>query len=84
MTKPLIGIKIIDLTRVLSGPFATMMLADLGAEVIKVESPEGDDTRQVGPPYHNGWSAYFLSINRNKKSMVLNLKTKKGKKSFSS
>lgn len=82
MTKPLIGIKIIDLTRVLSGPFATMMLADLGAEVIKVESPEGDDTRQVGPPYHNGWSAYFLSINRNKKSMVLNLKTKKGKEIF--
>ena len=72
---PLDGIVVLDLTRVLSGPYCTMMLADLGAEVIKVERPgTGDDTRAWGPPFINGESAYFLSVNRNKKSIVLNLK----------
>ncbi|XP_028659807.1 succinate--hydroxymethylglutarate CoA-transferase isoform X2 [Erpetoichthys calabaricus] len=66
--KPLEGIKILDLTRVLAGPFASMILGDLGAEVIKVERPEsGDDTRAWGPPYIGKESAYFLSVNRNKK-----------------
>lgn len=79
---PLKGIKVIDLTRILSGPYCTMTLADLGAEVIKIESPSGDDTRQWGPPFVKGKSAYFLSVNRNKKSIVLNLKKEKGKEAF--
>lgn len=76
---PLSNIKIIDLSRLLSGPYATMMLSDLGAEVIKVETPNGDDTRHLGPPFIKDWSTYFLSINRNKKSISLNLKTGEGK-----
>lgn len=79
---PLQGIKVIDLTRILSGPFCTMTLADLGAEVIKIETPNGDDTRQWGPPFINEESAYYLSVNRNKKSIVLNLKEEKGKEVF--
>jgi crotonobetainyl-CoA:carnitine CoA-transferase CaiB-like acyl-CoA transferase len=75
MEGPLAGIRVLDLSRVLAGPFATMMLGDLGAEIIKVEMPgTGDDTRQWGPPFVEGESAYFLSINRNKKSIALNLK----------
>ncbi|MBY4899173.1 CaiB/BaiF CoA-transferase family protein [Cupriavidus sp. AU9028] len=71
---PLAGITVVDLTRVLSGPYCTMMLADLGARVIKVEHPEGgDDSRQVGP-FVDGQSAYFASINRNKESIALDLK----------
>ena len=66
---------VIDLTRILTGPFCTMMLADFGAEVIKVEPPQGDDTRKWGPPFVQGESAYFLSVNRNKRSIVLDLKT---------
>lgn len=77
--KPLDGIRIIDLSRILSGPYCTMTLADMGAEVIKVESPAGDDTRKWGPPFVNDESAYFLSVNRNKKSIVLNLKTDEGR-----
>ena len=76
---PLSNIKIIDLSRLLSGPYATMMFSDLGAEVIKVETPNGDDTRHLGPPFIQDWSTYFLSINRNKKSISLNLKTEEGK-----
>ncbi|WP_163970242.1 CaiB/BaiF CoA transferase family protein [Oceanobacillus halotolerans] len=79
---PLEGIKVVDLTRILSGPYCTMTLADLGAEVIKVESPTGDDTRQWGPPFIQEESAYYLSVNRNKKSIVLNLKMEKGKEIF--
>jgi len=72
--------RVIDLSRVLAGPYCTMMLADYGAEVIKVEQPGmGDGTRQWGPPWVDGESAYFLSVNRNKKSMTLNLKSEKGK-----
>lgn len=76
MTTPLDGIKVIDMTRVLAGPYCTMMLADMGAEVVKVERPgAGDDTRGYGPPFLNGESAYFMSVNRNKRSLTLNLKT---------
>ena len=77
MTKPLEGIRILDLTRVLSGPYCTMLLADMGAEVIKIETPvHGDDSRAY-PPFLNGISAYYANLNRNKKSMVLNLRDKK-------
>ncbi|XP_066540051.1 succinate--hydroxymethylglutarate CoA-transferase isoform X2 [Hoplias malabaricus] len=79
--RPLDGVKILDLTRVLAGPFATMILGDLGAEVIKVERPgAGDDTRAWGPPFVGEESAYFLSVNRNKKSIAVNLKDPKGAK----
>jgi len=79
MSKPLENVKILDLSRVLAGPFCTMLLSDLGAEVIKVEMPEkGDDSRQFGP-FKNGRSLYFMSINRGKKSISLNLKNPKGK-----
>ncbi|KAF4087801.1 hypothetical protein AMELA_G00075320 [Ameiurus melas] len=79
--KPLDGIRVLDLTRVLAGPFATMILGDLGAEVIKVERPGlGDDTREWGPPFVHKESAYFLSVNRNKKSIAVNFKDPKGAK----
>ncbi|PGF06804.1 CoA transferase [Bacillus pseudomycoides] len=74
------GITIIDLSRVLAGPFCTMILGDLGAEVIKVENiGNGDDTRGWGPPFVEGESAYFLCVNRNKESLTLNLKSEMGK-----
>ncbi len=76
----LAGIRVIDFSRVLAGPYCTMLLADLGADVIKVEHPQGgDDTRQWGPPWLDGESAYFLSVNRNKRSLTLNLKHQKGR-----
>ena len=76
---PLEGLRVLDLSRVLAGPYATMTLADLGADVIKVEHPErGDDTRHWGPPFAGGESAYFLSINRNKRSVGVDLKTEEG------
>jgi len=79
MSLPLTGIRVLDLTRVLAGPFCTMILSDLGAEVIKVEIPDsGDDSRAFGPFIHNR-SLYFLSINRAKKSVSLNLKKPRGK-----
>ncbi len=79
-TGPLSPYRIVDLTRVLAGPFCTMQLADLGAEVIKVEAPgRGDDTRAWGPPFVSGESAYFMSINRSKRSLTLNLKDPRGK-----
>jgi crotonobetainyl-CoA:carnitine CoA-transferase CaiB-like acyl-CoA transferase len=72
---PLHDITVLDLTRVLSGPYCTMLLADLGARVIKIEQPgKGDDTRAWGPPFLEGESAYFLSVNRNKESVTLNFK----------
>ncbi len=77
---PLDGITVLDLTRVLSGPYCTMLLADMGARVIKVEQPgKGDDTRAWGPPFMAGESAYFLSINRNKESVTLDFKHPDGR-----
>ncbi|MBZ4653497.1 MAG: carnitine dehydratase [Peptococcaceae bacterium] len=79
---PLAGVKVLDMTRVLAGPFATMMLADFGAEVIKIERPEvGDDSREFGP-FVDGFSAYFASLNRGKQSLTLELKTPEGKAVF--
>src|SRR3954464_9956707 len=72
---PLDDITVLDFSRVLAGPYCTMQLADLGARVIKIEQPgKGDDTRAWGPPFVNGESAYFLSVNRNKESVALDLK----------
>ncbi|MCY4384179.1 MAG: CoA transferase [Nitrospinae bacterium] len=80
MAGPLEGIRVVDLTRILAGPYCTMMLGDMGAEIIKIENPDGgDDTRGWGPPFLNGVSTYFISINRNKKSLTLNLKDERGK-----
>jgi crotonobetainyl-CoA:carnitine CoA-transferase CaiB-like acyl-CoA transferase len=77
---PLDGLMVLDLTRVLSGPYCTMMLADMGARVIKIEQPgKGDDTRAWGPPFIDGESAYFLSINRNKESVTLDFKKPEGR-----
>jgi crotonobetainyl-CoA:carnitine CoA-transferase CaiB-like acyl-CoA transferase len=78
--RPLDDLIVVDLTRALAGPYCTMMLADLGARVVKVETPDGgDDTRGWGPPFYDGESAYFLSINRNKQSLALNLKDRRGR-----
>lgn len=82
---PLAGIRVVDLTRVMSGPYCSMMLADMGADVVKIEAPgKGDDTRAWGPPWVDGpdgarESAYYLSVNRNKRSIVLDLKSEFGK-----
>jgi formyl-CoA transferase/CoA:oxalate CoA-transferase len=77
---PLAGIRVLDLTRALSGPFATMILGDLGADVIKVEDTwHGDDTRRWGPPFQGDDAAYFLSINRSKRGLSVNLKTPEGR-----
>ncbi len=78
---PLAGIRVVDLTRVLSGPYCTMLLADMGARVIKIEQPgRGDETRAWGPPFQGGESAYFLSINRNKESVALDFKDPRGRR----
>ena len=76
---PLTGVKVLDLTRVLAGPLCTQYLGDLGAEIIKIENPQGgDDTRAWGPPFSKDISAYFLGVNRNKKSLALDFKSKEG------
>ena len=81
--KALEGIRVLDLTRALAGPFCTLMLGDYGADVIKIEMPgTGDDTRQWGPPFIGEESAYFLSINRNKRSLTLNFKEEKAREIF--
>ncbi len=78
MSGPLADLLIVDLTRALAGPYCTLMLGDLGARVIKVEAPSGDDTRGWGPPFLGGESTYFMSVNRNKESITLNLKDPRG------
>jgi crotonobetainyl-CoA:carnitine CoA-transferase CaiB-like acyl-CoA transferase len=80
MDKPLSGLKVVDLSRFIAGPYCTMKLGDMGAEVIKVETPgKGDDSRELGPPFLEGESAYYLSFNRNKKSITLNMREEKAK-----
>jgi len=77
---PLQGVRVVDLTRILAGPYCTQALADAGADVVKVEEPgKGDDTRGWGPPFVNGESCYFLSVNRGKRSLALNLKEAEGR-----
>jgi formyl-CoA transferase len=76
----LTGLRVLDLSRVLAGPYCTMILGDLGAEIIKVENPNGgDDSRQWGPPWVDGESAYFLSVNRNKRSIAIDIKQPEGR-----
>src|SRR5579862_7627668 len=71
---PLAGLLVADFSRILAGPYCTMLLADLGADVVKVESPAGDDTRAWMPPVHEGVSTYYLAVNRNKRAIALDLK----------
>jgi formyl-CoA transferase len=78
-TGALAGVKVVDLSRVLGGPYCTQMLADHGAEVIKVEPPQGDETRDWGPPFEDGLSAYFSGINRNKRSIAIDIATPAGR-----
>ena len=82
-SSPLEGIRVLDMTRILAGPYCTMVLGDLGAEIIKIEQPKkGDDTRHWGPPFvesgENRESCYFFSVNRNKKSCAVNFQTEQG------
>ncbi len=79
MTGPLDGVRVVDLTTILLGPIATQILADMGADVVKVEAPDGDAIREVGPPPANGMGAVFLATNRNKRSVVLDLKQAGGR-----
>ncbi|MCI0801312.1 MAG: CoA transferase, partial [Chloroflexi bacterium] len=74
---------VLDLTQIMAGPFCTMVLADMGADVIKVEKPNGgDDNRRMGPPFIKDWSAGFLALNRNKRSLVLDLRNETGQATF--
>jgi DNA-binding Lrp family transcriptional regulator len=84
MTRPLEGITILDLTWVLAGPFASMILCDLGADVIKVERPPWGDVARTTGPYQNGWSGYFFSVNRGKRSISIDLRKEEGKELFRS
>ncbi|MDA8194343.1 MAG: CoA transferase [Thermaerobacter sp.] len=79
---PLEDVVVLDLSRILTGPYCTMMLADFGAEVVKIEPPAGDDTRAWGPPFIEGESAYFLSVNRNKRSIVMDFQIERDRARF--
>ncbi len=80
---PLAGMVVLDLTQIMAGPVCTMLLADLGADVLKIERPNGgDDARRMGPPFINGWGAGFLALNRNKRSLALNLQAEEGRGAF--
>ena len=80
---PLAGVRVIDLSRVLSGPYCSLMLADMGADVIKIENPKGgDDSRNFSVPSIAGHSVYFLTVNRNKRSVALDLKSQEGRRVF--
>jgi len=82
-SRALEGMVVLDASQIMAGPFCTLLLADMGADVIKVERPDGgDDTRRMGPPFIAGESAAFLAMNRNKRSLALNLKTEEGKDLF--
>src|ERR1044071_3815337 len=74
----LAGLKVIDLTRVLGGPYCTMILSDHGAEVIKIEPPQGDEVRDWGPPFHEDDASYFIGINRNKRAIAVDLRKPDG------
>ena len=76
------GVRVLDLSRVLAGPLATQMLADLGADVVKVEAPWGDDTRKWGPPFIDGDAAYYHACNRGKRSILLDIKSESGQHSL--
>src|SRR6202167_2742003 len=75
----LAGLKVVDLTRVLGGPYCTMILSDHGADVIKVEPPQGDEVRDWGPPFHEDDASYFIGINRNKRAIALDIGKPDGK-----
>jgi len=80
---PLSGVVVVNLTQILAGPMCTMLMADMGANVIKVEKPNGgDDNRRMGPPFIGDWSAGFLALNRNKRSLVLDLRDERGQAAF--
>jgi crotonobetainyl-CoA:carnitine CoA-transferase CaiB-like acyl-CoA transferase len=83
MPSVLDGIRVVDLTEALAGPYCTMILGDLGADVIKVERPQGgDQSRKWGPPFIGGESAYFLAVNRNKRSITVDIASENGKQTM--
>ena len=75
----LAGLKVVDLTRVLGGPYCTMILSDHGADVIKIEPPQGDEVRDWGPPFHDDDASYFIGINRNKRAIALDIGKPEGR-----